>query len=325
MIDSEALERELRQHDIHKLADALPGIIQKGFDPKRFGDLPKWQAAIDSLPDVTPSHVSLNTPTIELGTSEDITEAQGQALLAGLKGLHPWRKGPFDFFGTHIDTEWRSDWKWLRLEKHLLPLEGKAVLDVGCGSGYHCLRMLGEGAKLVLGIDPSVLFLAQFASIKKYTGPLPAHLLPMGIQDLPSDLKAFDTVFSMGVLYHRRSPLEHLTELFQALKPGGQLVLETLVIPGQENECLVPKDRYAQMRNVWFIPTCKTLEGWLARMGFEDVQTVDINVTSTEEQRATEWMQWHSLKDYLHPEDPTRTLEGYPAPTRGLLVAKRPL
>lgn len=324
MIDSAALERELRQEDIHKLADALPEILKKGFDPKRFGDLPKWQAAIDNLPDVTPSKISLNTPTIQLGASQDITEKQGQALLQGLKGLHPWRKGPFDFFGIHIDTEWRSDWKWQRLEQHLLPLAGKTVLDVGCGSGYHCLRMLGEGAKLVLGIDPSVLFLAQFAAIKKYAGNLPAHLLPMGIQDLPDNLKAFDTVFSMGVLYHRRSPLEHLTELFQALKPGGQLVLETLVIPGEENECLVPKDRYAQMRNVWFIPTCKTLEVWLTRMGFEDVQTVDINVTSIEEQRATEWMQWHSLKDYLDPQDPTRTLEGYSAPTRGLLVAKRP-
>ena len=325
MIDSAALDQELREQDIHTLADALPAIIEKGFDPKRFGDLPKWQAAIDSLPDVSPSRVNLNTPTIQIGSSQDVTEAQKQQLFDGLKALHPWRKGPFDFFGIHIDTEWRSDWKWKRLEEHLLPLEGKAILDVGCGSGYHCLRMLGEGAKLVLGIDPSVLFLAQFASVKKYAGSLPAHLLPMGIQDLPSNLKAFDTVFSMGVLYHRRSPLEHLTELFQALKPGGQVVLETLVIPGEENECLVPKDRYAQMRNVWFIPTCKTLEGWLARMGFEDVQTVDINVTSTEEQRATEWMQWHSLKDYLDPQDPTRTVEGYPAPTRGLLIAKRPL
>ena len=324
MIDSMALEQELRQENIHKLADALPEILKKGFDSKRFGDLPKWQAAIDSLPDITPSKVSLDTATVQIGTPEDITPEQGQQLLSGLKALHPWRKGPFEFFGNHIDTEWRSDWKWLRLEKHLLPLTGKTVLDVGCGSGYHCLRMLGEGAKLVLGIDPSVLFLAQFASIKKYTGPLSAHLLPMGIQDLPDNLKAFDTVFSMGVLYHRRSPLEHLTELFQALKPGGQLVLETLVIAGEENECLVPKDRYAQMRNVWFIPTCKTLEVWLTRMGFEDVQTVDINVTSTEEQRATEWMQWHSLKDYLDPQDPTRTLEGYPAPTRGLLVANRP-
>ena len=148
-------------------------------------------------------------------------------------------QGPFNFFGIHIDTEWRSDWKWQRLENHIEPLDGRTVLDVGCGSGYHCLRMLGAGAKFVMGIDPSALFLTQFASVKKYAGSLPAHLLPMGIQDLPSNLQAFDTVFSMGVLDHRRSPLDHLTELYQALKPGGQLVLETLIIPGAEHHCLV--------------------------------------------------------------------------------------
>ena len=324
MIDCEALQEELRQHELGRLADALPQILEAGLDPKRFGDLKKWQAALDAMPQAKPSHVKLNQPTIEIGSPGDLNEAQTHELLTQLKALHPWRKGPFNFFGIHIDTEWRSDWKWQRLEGHITPLKDHTILDVGCGSGYHCLRMLGQEAKCVVGIDPSTLFLSQFSSIKKYTGPLPVHLLPMGIQDLPQNLQAFDTVFSMGVLYHRRSPMDHLAELFQALKPGGQLVLETLIVPGSEHHCLVPKDRYAQMRNVWFLPTSKTLEAWLARMGFQDIQTVDINVTSLDEQRSTEWMTWHSLKDYLDPRDTSLTIEGYPAPTRGLLVAKRP-
>ena len=324
MIDREAIAQELRQNDLGRLADALPSILESGLNPKRLGDLPKWQAALDAMPKATPSSVKLDQSTIELGSPDDLSPEQSEQLLQELKALHPWRKGPFNFFGIHIDTEWRSDWKWQRLENHIEPLQGRTVLDVGCGSGYHCLRMLGAGAKCVVGIDPSALFLAQFSSIKKYAGPISAHLLPMGIQDLPQNLQAFDTVFSMGVLYHRRSPMDHLAELFQALKPGGQLVLETLIIPGSEHQCLVPKDRYAQMRNVWFLPTSKTLEGWLARMGFQDIQTVDINVTSLDEQRSTEWMTWHSLKDYLDPRDSSLTIEGYPAPTRGLLVAKRP-
>ena len=324
MIDREALAQELRQYDLGRLADALPQILESGLNPKRLGDLPKWQAALDAMPEAAPSIVKMDQPTIELGSPEDLSEEQREQLLTQLRALHPWRKGPFNFFGIHIDTEWRSDWKWQRLENHIEPLENRTVLDVGCGSGYHCLRMLGAGAKCVVGIDPSALFLAQFSSIKKYTGPIAAHLLPMGIQDLPQNLQAFDTVFSMGVLYHRRSPMDHLAELFQALKPGGQLILETLIIPGAENQCLVPKDRYAQMRNVWFLPTSKTLESWLGRMGFKDIQTVDINVTSLNEQRSTEWMTWHSLKDYLDPRDSSLTIEGYPAPTRGLLVAKRP-
>ena len=63
-----------------------------------------------------------------------------------LMQLKPWRKGPFSLFDAFIDTEWRSDWKWQRLAPHISSLQGRTVLDVGCGSGYHCWRMRGAGA-----------------------------------------------------------------------------------------------------------------------------------------------------------------------------------
>lgn len=67
----------------------------------------------------------------------------------------------------------------------------------------------------------------------------------------------------MGVLYHRRSPLEHLWQLKDQLVQDGELVLETLVVEGDENTVLVPGDRYAQMRNVYFIPSALALKtGW---------------------------------------------------------------
>ena len=116
-----------------------------------------------------------------------------------------------------------------------------------------------------------------------------AHLLPLGIEQLPA-LKAFDTVFSMGVLYHRRSPLEHLWQLKDQLVNEGELVLETLVIDGDENTVLVPGDRYAQMRNVYFIPSALALKNWLKKCGFVDIRIADVSVTTTEEQRRTEWM-----------------------------------
>src|SRR5690606_32557236 len=143
-----------------------------------------------------------------------------------LQKLIPWRKGPFDVFGVHIDTEWRSDWKWQRVVPHISALQGRHVLDVGCGNGYHCLRMAGEGAAQVVGIDPSPRFVVQFYMLKKYLGSLAADVLPIGIETLPAKLEAFDTTFSMGVLYHRRSPMDHLRELKDTLRPGGELVLE---------------------------------------------------------------------------------------------------
>ena len=185
-------------------------------------------------------------------------------------------------------------------------------------------RMLGEGADFVVGIDPTQLFLCQFEAVRKLLGnDQRAHLIPVGIEQMP-ELNAFDTVFSMGVLYHRRSPLDHLWQLKNQLVSGGELVLESLVIEGDEFQCLIPGERYAQMRNVYFIPSAKMLKVWLEKCGFKDVRIVDENVTSLEEQRKTDWMVTDSLEAFLDPLDHTKTVEGYPAPKRAILIATKP-
>ena len=156
--------------------------------------------------------------------------------------------------------------------------------------------------------------------LKKYLGAhLPVDVLPLGIEALPENLNLFDTCFSMGVFYHRRSPMDHLRELKDILVSGGELVLETLVIDGKLGECLVPEGRYAMMNNVWFLPSCLTLESWLKKCGFKDIRCVDESTTSTEEQRATEWMHFHSLADFLDKNDPSKTVEGHPAPRLSLI------
>ena len=235
----------------------------------------------------------------------------------------PWRKGPFELFGVHIDTEWRSDWKWSRVAPHL-ELAGKRILDVGCGNGYYMWRMLGAGAEAVVGVDPNWLFLNQFLAVKNYLPDAAAWHLPLALEELPAKLEGFDTVFSMGVLYHRRSPIDHLLDLKDTLLRGGELVLETLVVEGDAQQVLVPEDRYAMMRNVWFLPSVPALELWLRRAGFVDVRCVDVSTTSVEEQRATDWMRFQSLPDFLDPADHSRTVEGLPAPTRAVLLARKP-
>lgn len=298
--------------------------VENRFQPKNHGDWPKWLDAYNALPDVTVNNFELDSDTLKIH-SDDINVETQNKLVNTLKTLHPWRKGPFDFLGIFIDTEWHSDWKWQRIEKHISPLKGRYVLDVGCGSGYHCWRMRGAGAEFVLGIDPSLKFLMQFQMLKKYLAEEPVFYLPLRSEDMPEKTAKFDTVFSMGVLYHRRSPFDHFDELKEQLLPGGELVLETLVIDGGKNEVLVPADRYAQMRNVWFLPSAETLCAWLERSGFTNVRVVDINTTSGEEQRSTEWMRFHSLQDFLDPKDPTLTIEGLPAPIRATVIASKPL
>lgn len=314
---------DMQQGPLKSWAEQLPTQIAKGLDIKRYGDLPRWQVALAALPDVSPSSVDLHSGCLRIGAADDVSTAAQQKIETALRQLHPWRKGPYDVFGIHIDTEWRSDWKWDRLKDQIQPLDGRHVLDVGCGNGYHCWRMYAAGAKQVIGIDPTPLFIMQFQAIKHYIGKTPVHVLPLGIDDVPPQLQAFDTVFSMGVLYHRRSPVDHILQLRDCLKPGGELVLETLVIEGDENTVLLPEDRYARMGNVWFIPSVAMLEKWLRRCKLENIKVVDVTTTSLEEQRSTDWMTFQSLKDFLDPEDPSKSIEGYPAPRRAVLTASK--
>jgi tRNA (mo5U34)-methyltransferase len=319
IFDFEPLRSQLEQFSLTPLLAKVPQDFALEI---RHGDFPRWHAALQALPALIPASVELGS-SLRIGEAWQLDAAGREALQAKLQLLHPWRKGPIDLFGINIDTEWRSDWKWNRVLPHLESLEGRKVLDVGCGNGYHCWRMAGAGAAFVLGIDPHLLFNLQYWALRHFLPNPNVHLLPLSLEELPEQPGAFDTVFSMGVLYHRRSPFDHLLSLRNCLRSGGELVLETLVIEGEEGMSLVPRERYARMPNVWFLPTCNTLALWLEKSGYTAVRVVDVTTTSIEEQRATPWMRFESLSEALAPGDPSRTVEGYPAPARAVLVARK--
>ena len=301
---------------------ALQRLIPERMSLDGHGSMPGWHKALHELPELKPSKVELRTK-VEIGQAEELAAGNPEAFATQLQAFHPWRKGPYCLFGVDIDTEWRSDWKWQRVLPYLQPLTGRKVLDVGCGNGYHGWRMRGEGADFVLGIDPTLLSVMQYHVIQRYLDDRSHYVLPLGIEDIPAELACFDTVFSMGVLYHRRSPLDHLFELRGCLRPGGELVLETLIIEGDEGTVFMPEGRYAKMRNVWFLPSIKTMLLWLRRCGFKEVVCVDTNRTSVKEQRSTEWMRFESLRDFLDPNDHSRTIEGHPAPLRAVFTATK--
>ena len=304
--------------DDKHLHDLKNKTKEKLIDPIQ-GDYPRWFKAYKDLPviDGINSDVSLNAITCRSEIDKSIVEQVKHAY----EGLIPWRKGPFNMFGTMIDSEWQSFMKWNRIEKKLPNLKDKVILDVGCGNGYYMFRMLKHSPYLVMGIDPGLLQTIQFWSVDKYVNSDMA-VLPIGIQDIPKNLNCFDVVFSMGVLYHRKSPIDHLTELASCINAKGHLVIETLVIEGDINSCLIPTGRYAQMRNVWFLPSVKMLRVMLQRCGFFDVECIDLTTTTVQEQRTTEWMKFHSLKEFLN-EEGTQTIEGYALPLRATLIAQK--
>lgn len=330
MFNFDSLYQDLRDSELEPWLESLPEQLDAVFKEKTHGFLQDWIDLIEQMPEVSPSVLDFNADSITIGSQSDIQPEQAALLEQQLRTIIPWRKGPYELFGIAVNTEWRSDLKWQRIQAHLSPLKNRRVLDVGCGNGYHMWRMLGEGAQLVIGADPSQFFLAQFRAIKRYAGEsLPVHLLPFKSEQLPAFRQqykgiGFDTVFSMGVLYHRASPVTHLQELKSFLRQGGELVLETLVIEGDELTTLVPTDRYAKMRNVWFVGSTDFLIRLLERVGFVDCRVVDETITSLQEQRKTDWMTFESLEDFLDPEDHSKTIEGYPAPRRATIICNAP-
>ena len=302
----------------------IPIVDSKKDIIRNHGDYKAWQSLLQQLPDIKPSQVNFDLDAVQIGLKEDVSANNAAQLQELLLQLQPWRKGPFDLFGIHIDAEWRSDLKWKRLKPHIYGLEDRKILDVGCGNGYYGWRMLGGKAAFVIGIEPYLLSVIQFQAIKKYIPDTPFYIVPAGVEELPEKPEIFDTVFSMGVIYHRRSAFDHLSELFSFLNSGGQLVLETLIITGKKGEVFCPDGRYAKMRNIWFVPSPGTLELWLKKTGFINIRCVDITRITTGEQRQTEWMKWESLPDFLDPADTTKTVEGWPAPVRAVFIADKP-
>ena len=343
-LDRAALARRLGGTPLAPALPALSRLLEARGEARgrasRHGDLPRWTAALGRLPAVGahPS-VRVDGPVVVA----DAGRGPGAGAVAeALAELHPWRKGPFRIDGVDVDTEWRSDLKWDRLLPHVAPLAGRCVLDVGCGSGYHLWRMREAGASATLGVEPTLLYLHQFEAVARCAPDAPVACLPLTLEALAAGALAgaFDTVFSMGVLYHRPDPREHLAALAALLRPGGELVLETLVpdraldarLEDLELGPATGDGRYARMRNVHPLPSLARLERLCAAAGFADARPVSLAVTTDAEQRATDWMRFDSLERALAPptdavpaDHPDRlTVEGLPRPARALLVARRP-
>ena len=280
----------------------------------------RWQAALDRLPVVQRTRGTLGDSVSARGA---LGAADLDRLRTCLKTLHPWRKGPFDLFGIQIDGEWRSDLKWRRVAP-ATALAGSRVLDIGCGNGYFGWRMLEAGAALVVGLDGNPLCHMQHQAINHCIGSSRNWVAPLRFEQLPPRLAEgrFDAAFSMGVLYHQRNPRAHLVQLRRCLKPGGQLVVESLVVDAPAP--LHPAGRYARMGNVRVIPTPSGLAQWLQSAGLCAVEIIDLSTTTTEEQRSTPWMRFQSLADALDARNPGRTREGHPAPKRCVVSANAP-
>ena len=286
------------------------------------GNFDTWLQVLEQLPSIDTSFLQLNASQIVIGSAKDCDDKERNYIEKELKKLQPWRKGPFNLFGIDVDSEWRSDMKWDRIAPHLPSLKGQCVLDIGCNNGYYLLRMVGCGVKYAVGADKTLLYAMQFLALKNFLKDINnVFISPFSVEGLRFKESQFDTVFSMGVLYHHRDPIEHLKYIANVLKGSGLLVLETLIVEEKFSELFIPQGRYACMKNVRHIPSCTQVFTWLEESGFCDANCIDKTKTTFEEQRTTNWMTYRSLPDFLDKENSNYTIEGYPAPQRAIFLA----
>ena len=265
--------------------------------------------ALETLPEVETQLVL--DDTVALRSEERVDKSKIEAVA---RLMMPWRKGPFDLFGLFIDTEWQSNMKYNLLRPHF-DLKGKRVADIGCNNGYYLFRMQEDAPASLVGFDPSALYKTQFDFINHFVKSDIKYEL-LGVEHLPFYEEKFDTIFCLGVLYHRSDPVAMLKQLFKGLDKEGEVILDTFMIDGDEEMALCPQGSYSKIPNIYFVPTIPALKNWCLRAGFSDFELLETSVTDATEQRKTEWIEGQSLEDFLDPEDATKTVEGYPAPKR---------
>ena len=258
-----------------------------------------------------------------VGSFEDLTQEEYEVILKTAKSLIPWRKGPFKVFGLEIDSEWQSNIKY-NLIRPYFNLKDKVVADIGCNNGYYMFRMLEDKPKRLVGFDPSPLTLHQFEFINHFVKSDIIYEM-LGVEHLEYYNHKFDFIFMLGVLYHRPDPVGTLKSLARGLNSKGEILIDTFMIDGEEELCLTPNKRYSKIPNIYFIPTIPALKNWLERAGFEDIEVLATTVTTSDEQRKTEWSFDQSLEDFLDENDKTKTVEGYPAPKRVYVKARKVL
>ncbi len=265
--------------------------------------------AINTLPELTCHLQTGDVVGLICNDSVDIRLIETTARM-----MMPWRKGPFDLFGLFIDTEWQSQIKYNLLRPYF-NLSNKKVADIGCNNGYYLFRMLEDAPAKLVGFDPSALYKTQFDFINHFAKtPIVYELL--GVEHLSYYEERFDVIFCLGVLYHRSDPVAMLKTLYKGLESGGEVFLDTFMIDGDEEMCLSPAGSYSKIPNIYFVPTIAALKNWCIRSGFKGFEVLEIAVTTTQEQRKTEWIEGQSLEDFLDPLDCSKTVEGYPAPKR---------
>ena len=273
------------------------------------------------------------TISVQSNLSDDVIRISSQKILNNkfinelenqIKLLAPWRVGPYKIFDYLIESEWNSFYKFNRLKEFIPNLKNKIVADIGGNNGYFSFRLSEFNPKLIINAEPGPKNFFQFKLLQKFLNIKNIVHEPVKAENFGIFCNFFDVIFCLGVIYHQRNPLLMLNECYKALNKNGVIILETIVFDNKEPIALCPKT-YQKMRNVWFLPSPSCLKRWLEISNFEILKESKLFPTTFNEQHKTKDATFESLEDFLDKDNPNLTIEGYHAPKRYIIMAKKKL
>lgn len=313
----------LAAYDIDINRDGIQQQRQCAY-PRLFDDkIKRYREAVEAVEDIQTQWFDFSGSVVKIGRLGELSTDQQRRFEATLKTFCPWKKGPFELFGILIDAEWRSHLKWERITPHIQPLTQRKVADIGCHNGYYMFRMADQQPDCVIGFEPYAKHFWNFQLMQNLVRQPHLHFELLGVEHIDYYPQFFDTIFCLGILYHHTDPIGLLRKMRQALAPKGEIIIDCQGIPGEKAIALTPRQRYANAKGIWFLPTQSCLETWMIRAGFTKVRCIFASPLSVEEQRRTTWANIDSLQEFLNPENPQETVEGYPAPWRYYVIAQR--
>jgi ubiquinone/menaquinone biosynthesis C-methylase UbiE len=111
--------------------------------------------------------------------------------------------------------------EWPSLRALLPEIQGRSVLDLGCGFGWFCRWAREQGAARVLGVDVSERMLARARAM---TDDPAISYVRADMERLDLDAASYDLVYSSLALHYIANLEALLAEVFRSLVSGGSLV-----------------------------------------------------------------------------------------------------
>jgi ubiquinone/menaquinone biosynthesis C-methylase UbiE len=144
--------------------------------------------------------------------------------------------------------------------ERVLHLDGKRILDLGCGDGKKTLAIASNGKdRQILGLEVDIV---QHKKNEKYNSSHNISFELGGAQKIPTDDNVFDVVFMFMSLHHVPMELmdEAFSEIHRVLKPEGIVYISEPIFDGELNEIVRLFHNEEKVRQAAFDATQRAVE-----------------------------------------------------------------